>query len=143
MLRAILCAIAIAVTVAGPAWSANDRPENTDAQVLRIVSIIAPELVSATSSAVARISMIGQEEKRQQYEDLMLKNLDVPTIEKILNRAYLKHFDAKELKDMADFFDSPSGKIVAKKLAAFELEVQPLIRAQVIQAMGATHRELK
>jgi hypothetical protein len=143
MLKAILFVVVVAVIAVGPAWSADDRPENTDTQVLRIVSILTPELVSATANAVARISMMGQEDKRQQYEDLLLKNLDAPAIENILKRAYQRHFDTKELKEMADFFDSPSGKIVAKKLAAFEVEVQPLIRAQAIQAMGVTHRELK
>jgi DUF1009 family protein len=143
MLRVILGVVVVAVIAAGPVWPADSRLENTDAQVLRIVSTLTPELVSTTASAVARISMMGQEEKRQQYEDLMLKNLDASTIEKILSKAYQKYFDAKELKDIADFFNSPSGKTVAKKIAAFEVEVQPLIRAQVIQAMGATHRELK
>ncbi len=82
-------------------------------------------------------------EQRQEFKDLLTKNVDIAALEKETKEAMVKHFTADELKALADFYGSLVGKSVMKKFGMYMAEVMPAIQAEMIKAQTKASREKK
>ncbi|RYD22381.1 MAG: DUF2059 domain-containing protein [Verrucomicrobiaceae bacterium] len=112
----------------------EDTPENRNNQAQRYLQATPPKEMLA--DVTVNMAKNLPEAQRNGFIELMTKNLDVAAVEKATKDAMVKHFTADELKDLADFYSSPTGKSAMKKMGVYMGDVMPAIQAEVQKAMA-------
>jgi hypothetical protein len=75
-------------------------------------------------------------DQRQQFKQMMTKELDIAALNKAMTDAMVKHFTTEELKALADFYGSPVGKSALQKFGAYMADLMPIIQAEMIKAQA-------
>ena len=81
-------------------------------------------------------------EQRKEFQDLITKNLDNPSLGKSMKEGLIKHFTTEELKTLADFYSSPVGKSAMKKLGVYLAEIMNSIQEEMLKEHANANREL-
>lgn len=74
--------------------------------------------------------------KATELRELLTKNLDIKALEDATRESMLKHFTAKEINALADFYGSPEGRSIMKKFGVYMAELQPVIQREILKAAG-------
>jgi hypothetical protein len=77
-------------------------------------------------------------DQRQQFKQMMTKDLDIAALSKAMTDAMVKHFTTEELKALADFYGSPVGKSAMQKFGAYMADLMPIIQARDDKSTGKT-----
>jgi hypothetical protein len=80
-------------------------------------------------------------EKREEVALLMGKYVRVEAVNEAMLLSMVKHFTARELNALADFYSSPEGKSAMAKLGAYMADAMPMIQAEVQRAWEASRAE--
>jgi hypothetical protein len=75
-------------------------------------------------------------DQRQQFKQMMTKDLDIAALSKAMTGAMVKHFTTKELKALADVYGSPVGKSAMQKFGAYMADLMPVIEAEMMKAQA-------
>jgi hypothetical protein len=75
-------------------------------------------------------------DQRQQFKQMMTKELDIAALSTAMTDAMVKHFTTEELKALADFYGSPVGKSALQKFGAYMADLMPVIQAEMIKAQA-------
>jgi hypothetical protein len=75
-------------------------------------------------------------DQRQQFKQMMTKDLDIAALSKAMTDAMVKHFTSEELKALADFYGSPVGKSAMQKFGAYMADLMPIIQAEIMKAQA-------
>jgi hypothetical protein len=73
-------------------------------------------------------------DQRQQFKQMMTKDLDIAAVSKAMTDAMVKHFTTEELKALADFYGSPVGKSAMQKFGAYMADLMPVMQAEITKA---------
>jgi hypothetical protein len=73
-------------------------------------------------------------DQRQQFKQMMTKDLDIVALSKAMTNAMVKHFTTEELKALADFYDSPVGKSAMQKFGAYMADIMPVVQDEIMKA---------
>jgi hypothetical protein len=75
-------------------------------------------------------------DQRQQFKQMMTKDLDIAALSKAMTDAMVKHFTTEELKALADFYGSPVGKSAMQKFGAYMADIMPVVQAEMLKAQA-------
>jgi len=75
-------------------------------------------------------------DQRQQFKQMMTKDLDIAALSKAITDAIVKHFTSEELKALGDFYGSPVGKSAMQKFGAYMADLMPIIQAEIMKAQA-------
>jgi hypothetical protein len=81
-------------------------------------------------------------DQRQQFKQMMTKDLDIAAVSKAMTDAMVKHFTTEELKALADFYGSPVGKSAMQKFGAYMADLMPIIQAEMMKAQAKLNQWL-
>jgi uncharacterized protein len=119
----------------------DDTPENRvkmAEEYLRGVPI--QEMMADMTEKVA-LSLPASD--RELFKSLMTKYIDINVLNEATKRALTKYFTADELQAMSDFYGSPQGKSILKKMGSYMAELMPGIQTQMAKAAQAAFQEMK
>ena len=140
MSRVGLIAASVFVMAAGTGWAVEDTPVNRSKQADRYMAATPPrELFQDVAEQMAKNLPRDQQ---KEFKDVMSKFFDIRVLENAIREGMVKHFTADELKGLADFYGSSSGKSAMKKFGIYMAEVMPAIQAEMMKAQAKANREL-
>lgn len=144
-MRALSCFFCLALFVCGAAFTyafAEEKPADTKEnrlkaaqRYLKIVSMKALMDDVADGMAKGVPAEEGERIKKAFKEDL-----DIAALEKASTDAMVKHFSVGEIDALADFYGSPEGRSVMKKLGIYTAEVSQAMNAEIRRAIQAHDR---
>ena len=79
-------------------------------------------------------------DQRQQFKQMLTKDLDIAALSKAMTDAMVKHFTTEELKALADFYGSPVGKSAMQKFGAYMADLMPVIEAEMMKAQAKVNQ---
>jgi hypothetical protein len=140
-MKKLVVAIALLAVLPCLPWAMDDTPENRVAQADRYAA--ASPIKDMMQDMAENAAMTLPADQRQEFKDMMTKNLDIAVLEKAMKSAMVKYFTADELKALADFYGSAVGKSATKKLGAYMAELLPTVQAEMTKAMTKTINDEK
>ncbi len=91
-----------------PVYCATDTPETRHHEADRYLQAIPPKALFEDMADKMATNLPA--DQRQQFKQMMTKDLDIAALSKAMTDAMVKHFTTEELKALADFYGSPVGK---------------------------------
>ena len=64
----------------------------------------------------------------------LLKKVDIQALEREAKQGLVRHFTAKEINAVADFYGSQEGRSIMKKFGVYMAELQPIIQREIRKA---------
>lgn len=114
-------------------FAIDDTMANRMAQADRYMEATPPkEMLSDLVEGSSEKMPVSQ---RKAFQELMLKYFDIDDYAKDMKDALVKHFSADELSALADFYGSPTGKAIMKKMKVLTAEIMPKAQAQSMKAI--------
>ena len=79
--------------------------------------------------------------QREEFRTLMITHVRPEVIEAAMMAAMRKHFTARELNALADFYGSEEGRSAMAKFGRYMADVMPLVQAEMARAFAEYQRE--
>ena len=117
-----------------PVYSATDTPETRHHEADRYLQAVPPKALFEDMADKMAANLPA--DQRQQFKQMMTKDLDIAAVSKAMTDAMVKHFTTEELKALADFYGSPVGKSAMQKFGAYMADLMPIIQAEMMKAQA-------
>jgi hypothetical protein len=114
-------------------FAIDDTVDNRTAQADRYLQASPPK--EMLLDMVEAMTEKMQPAQKKTFQELMLKYFDIEEYSKDMKDALVKHFTADELSALADFYNSPTGKSILKKMKLLTAEIMPKAQAQSMKAI--------
>ena len=114
--------------------SATDTPETRRHEAERYLQAVPPKALFEDMADKMATNLPA--DQRQQFKQMMTKDLDIAAVSKAMTDAMIKHFTTEELKALADFYGSPVGKSALQKFGAYMADLMPIIQAEMMKAQA-------
>ena len=129
------------VALTGSVLAIDDTPENRAKEAdAYLQAVPVRELVDSMTEKVASTV---PEAQRDLFKSMMTKHLDLNALVSAEKEALVKVFTAGEIESMKNFYGSPEGKSVLKKMSLYMGEIMPAIQLQLMKAAQAAEQEAK
>jgi hypothetical protein len=115
-----------------PVYCATDTPETRRHEAERYLQAVPPKALFEDMAEKMAANL--PTDQRQQFKQMMIKDLDIPALTKAMTDAMAKHFTAEELKALADFYGSPVGKSAMQTFGAYMADLTPVVQAEIMKA---------
>ena len=130
-----IIAVAVALFISSVfVLSATDTPETRHHEADRYLQAIPPKALFEDMADKMATNLPA--DQRQQFKQMMTKDLDIAALSKAMTDAMVKHFTTEELKALADFYGSPVGKSAMQKFGAYMADVMPTLEAEIMKAQA-------
>lgn len=133
--KAFLLAAVLAAALAVPA-AAQDA---SDARQEALRYVKASEFSKMTEGTVRQLSMTMPAEKRRAFVEFM-NGIDIGRLESIAVEALVASFTADEIRALAAFYDSATGRSIMQKMPVYMASVMPGVTALLVERMSAFPR---
>ncbi len=117
-----------------PVYCATDTPETRHHEADRYLQAIPPKALFEDMADKMATNLPA--DQRQQFKQMMTKDLDIVALSKAMTDAMAKHFTTEELKALADFYGSPVGKSAMQKFGAYMADLMPIIATEMMKAQA-------
>jgi hypothetical protein len=117
-----------------PLLGATDTPETRRHEAERYLQAVPPKALFEDMSDKMATNLPA--DQRQQFKQMMTKDLDIAALSKAMTDAMVKHFTTEELKALGDFYGSPVGKSAMQKFGAYMADLMPIIQAEMMKAQA-------
>ena len=135
LLLATLLTVAAARSVRAQALA--DTPENRRAQAQRYLEAVPPKQLFADLTKNMSASVpAAQRDKVLAMFTAAVEHLDMAAVSKDMEDALVKRFTAEELRAMADFYGSPTGKSIMSKMGDYTADLMPLMQARMMKSLS-------
>jgi hypothetical protein len=134
----LLC-LGLCFGYAVPAFAIEDTPQNRAEQAARYLQAAPPEGI--VEDMAHRIAAGLPQDKRQPFTAAMQKDANAAAIREAAQAALVKVFTAEELKELADFYNSPVTKSAMSKMGTYMKEAMPAITKEVDAAAQKAAKE--
>lgn len=130
-----IIAVAVALFIS-PVFGlcATDTPETRRHEAERYLQATPPKALFEDMADKMATNLPA--DQRQQFKQMMTKELDIAALSTAMTDAMVKHFTTEELKALADFYGSPVGKSAMQKFGAYMADLMPVIQAEMIKAQA-------
>jgi len=115
-------------------YCAIDTPETRRREADRYLQAVPPKALFEDIADKMATNLPA--DQRQQFKQMMTKDLDIAALSKAMTDAMVKHFTSEELKALADFYGSPVGKSAMQKFGAYMADLMPIIQAEIMKAQA-------
>ncbi|HQX26598.1 MAG TPA: DUF2059 domain-containing protein [Alphaproteobacteria bacterium] len=126
-----LVIFAALVMMAAPASA--DSPEGRVAAAKAYVKVAdVPKMMNEMVNAMAQNPQLGLTPEHTEQIRAMFNHAE---IENLMVEKMTKHFTEEELLKLADFYGSPEGQSIMKKMPAYMSDVMPFVQQKVADAV--------
>ncbi len=115
------------------AQSPADTEQNRIAATERYLTIMPMEDMIADMTQEMVKTMPA--EAREPFSRMMLEEVRLDVLEQAAKDSMVKHFTVTEINALADFYESPTGYSVMKKMGVYTADVMPVIQQEVMRAV--------
>ena len=138
--RRIVLLILLPVCLSAAPAAAGDLPDTPESRVAAAKTYLELVPVERMAENVARnIMLIIPEDRRELFRKGVSEGLAQAGIEDLMVKIVAKHFSTSEIDAMTEFYGSPEGKAIERKLPGYtadiSLHVIPIIRQSVTEVM--------
>jgi hypothetical protein len=119
----------------------DDTPENRANIAEEYLRVVPTQEVMADLAEKLALNLPAPD--RELFKSLLSKYLDFNAVREANKQALIKFFTADELQAMRDFYGTPQGKSILKKMGSYMGDLMPTMQLQVAKAMQAALREMK
>ncbi len=134
MKQKLVLLLVLTLSAWSPVFSATDTPETRHHEADRYLQAVPPKALFEDMADKMATNLPA--DQRQQFKQMMTKDLDIAALSKAITDAMVKHFTTEELKALADFYGSPVGKSAMQKFGAYMADLMPIIQAEMIKAQA-------
>ncbi len=141
-IRLLLVFLSFFLLVPSPirAQGLADTPENRKQQAQRYLEATPPALLFQEVADKGAAQLPPSEQEK--YKQVFLAQVEMSTVQQTLTDALVKHFSAGELKALADFYGSGTGKAAMSKLGSYMSDITPTIQSQIRRAQAVGDQSL-
>lgn len=126
----------LAIVAATPCFAIEDTPANREKEADRYLTVSPPgEMMTEMVNVASKKMPAGDKEK---FVEMMTKNFDIASLTKAMKESLVKVFTAEEIKALADFHGSPTGKSATRKMSLYMAEMMPAIQTEMKKAWEKT-----
>ncbi len=134
MLNARLASSLLAVCLSLAACDRNGGPDNPDTRRLAALRYQqAFPMEQMMDELTTQISMQAPPEAREDVKKMMSEGIDFKRVRDVSMEIMIKHFSAAEITALTDFYSSPEGQAVMKKMPTYTAELMPIIQQEVMR----------
>lgn len=131
-------AVGLALMLALPASAALAQGAG-DAHADRVAAaqrlLKAQSMESLMMDIAAGMGAAMPEEQRAAFIDMIRNEFDITAVESAVMNSMVRIFTAAEINALADFYGSPEGQSIQKKMGPYMAEVAPLMQQAALEAM--------
>lgn len=129
-LPALLLALCLAVS----GCSGNDGPDNPDTRRLAALRYHqAFPMEQMIDELTTQLAMQAPAEARDNVKRMMFEGIDFKRIRDLSIELMIKHFSTAEINGLTDFYSSPAGRAVMRKMPMFNAELMPVIQTEMMR----------
>ncbi|NIY76624.1 DUF2059 domain-containing protein [Thalassospira sp. HF15] len=128
---ALLLAFLTVVALSNPTFAQDTSEAKLEAAERYAKIFNLPQMMNET---VGQIALTVPEDKRQEFIQFMSQALDMQKLESLIVTSMTEHFTTNELNALADFYGSPEGVSIVKKMPVYMASTMPRIQSAVLQA---------
>ena len=119
--------------------SLENTLKNREAQAERYLEVnsareIFQDIAKRTQNALP-------ESERESFLDMLTKHLDLEVLNDTMSQSLIKHFTAKEIAVLADFYSQPEAKSAMGKMGTYMADVMPVVQMEMIKAQQKALQE--
>ena len=133
-LNMVVVLVLLAIALPAYGQGAPDTPENRRIAAERYIAAVPPDEI--IGDAIRTIALQIPEGQRKEFARMMRELIRVDWIRRVSLEAMLKRFTAQELDALANFYGSPEGRSIAKKLGAYMADIQPHMEAELTRVIS-------
>lgn len=74
------------------------------------------------------------ESERKSFLDMLTNHLDLEVLNDTMSHSLIKHFTAKEISVLADFYSQPEAKSAMSKMGTYMADIMPVVQMEMIKA---------
>ena len=134
MKQKLVLLLVLTLSAWSPVFSAADTPETRRKEAERYLQVSPPKALFEDMADKMATNLPA--DQRQQFKQMMTKDLDIVALSKAMTDAMAKHFTTEELKALADFYGSPVGKSAMQKFGAYMADLMPIIATEMMKAQA-------
>ena len=122
--------------VACKAPEIEDSTANREMAVNKYLSV--QPMRKVLSDMTTQISQTLPENQKREFETLMNEKVNVDVIEVAARQSMMRHFTAREILFLAQFYSSPEGRSVMSKFPKYMTDVMPVVQNELARAAQST-----
>lgn len=108
-----------------------DNPDSRRLAALRYQQAFPMEQMM--DELTTQIAMQAPAEARDEIKRMMFEGIDFKRVRDVSIEIMIKHFTAAEINSLTDFYSSPDGRSVMKKMPIYTAELMPIIQQAVMR----------
>lgn len=81
------------------------------------------------------------ESEREPFINMLTKHLDLDALNNTMQESLIKHFTAKEISVLADFYSIPEAKSAMGKMGIYMADVIPVVQTEMFKAQQKALQE--
>lgn len=112
--------------------SLENTLENREAQAERYLEVNSAREIF--QDIAARTQNALPESERESFLNMLTKHLDLEVLNDTMSQSLIKHFTAKEIAVLADFYSQPEAKSAMSKMGIYMADIMPIVQMEMIKA---------
>ncbi len=112
--------------------SLENTLENREAQAERYLEVNSAREIF--QDIAARTQNALPESERESFLNMLTKHLDLEVLNDTMSQSLIKHFTAKEIAVLADFYSQPEAKSAMSKMGIYMADIMPVVQMEMIKA---------
>lgn len=133
----VVVLVALAITMSALPAVAQDSKVEAAMRYLKVVPV--ENIMNEMSRELLKVAP----EDQKAFVKEALAGVDRKKIEKATIDAMVKHFTVKEMNALTNFYTTPEGRSVMKKMPAMQAEMLPVIQTEIAGALQRAFENLQ
>lgn len=130
--RGVLAALALALALAAMPAAAQDSQADRVAAARELLKVQRMDtMMNEMATAIAETLPPAE---RESFRQVLMEDLDIATLESAATNAMVKTFTTSEIRAMAQFYGSPEGQSIQRKMGPYMAEIMPILQAATMKA---------
>ena len=129
----------VAMSCAGTAAAQTDTPEARVQAVDRYFQEVS--MRDMMNDMVKEISKQLPPEKRDGFENALLRNLRLDVVEAAARQSLARHLTVEEIDTFTEFLQRPAGKSAMGKMKFYMADLMPVVQQELVRAMKLSQPE--
>ena len=132
-MKRFLLALGALILLAGPVAAADDSVEARRAAAQRYAATM--DLPNMMGESINQMAMTLPAEHRSAFVKAMNDNMDIARLEELTVGMMIRLFTAGELTALADFYGTPTGQSILKKMPQMMSGLMPIMQEQMARTL--------
>lgn len=139
----LLSALLAACLSAGPALAQEQRDTPANRYLAAEAYLKIHPLDAMVNEITGEILKVMPQQYHEEFRRTMKESMDRINLEELTLNAIVKHFTVKEINALTEFYSSPEGQSIMKKMPVYTKEIMPAILGIIPEAVKSVEEKMR